>query len=178
MSDEKKITSRGYMIMGLLGLVVLVGGFGSWSMLANISGAIIATGQVEVDQNRQVVQHPDGGVVAEISVDEGDMVQEGDLLLQLDSVNLKSELSIVESQLFEFMARRARLEAERDGTDTITFDPELITLSKERPEVLDLIDGQSRLFVARNNSLANEAEQLQKQRSQILTQVEGITCER
>lgn len=178
MSEKKSRRSvRGYMTVGILGLLVLVGGFGSWSVLSNISGAIISTGQVEVDQNRQVVQHPDGGVVAEIIVDEGDLVAEGDLLLRLDPTELLSELAIVESQLFEFMARRARWQAERDTAPDITYDAELLDLASERPELQDLIDGQSRLFAARNESLAKQREQLDKRKDQILTQVEGIRAQ-
>ncbi|KMW60608.1 Type I secretion membrane fusion protein, HlyD family [Candidatus Rhodobacter oscarellae] len=178
MSEQKRFTARGYMILGILGLLVLVGGFGGWAVLANISGAIVASGQVEVDQNRQVVQHPDGGVVAEILVDEGDLVAEGEVLLRLDAVALRSDLAIVESQLFEFMARRARLEAERDGQTGIAFDAELVKEASTRPQLQDLIDGQQRLFGARNASLANEAEQLRKRRSQILTQVTGIDAQK
>ena len=171
------LSTRRYMVMGILGLLILVGGFGGWAVMANISGAIIASGQVEVDQNRQVVQHPDGGVVSEIVVNEGDLVAAGDLLLRLDPTLLASELSIVESQLFELTARRGRLEAERDGTDTVTFDAELVALAAERPELQDLIDGQSRLFDARNNSLQKESEQLAKRRTQITTQVDGINAQ-
>jgi len=180
MSQPKPSTfsARRFMIMGLLGLLILVGGFGTWAVLANISGAIIAGGQVEVEQNRQVVQHPDGGVVAEILVDEGELVEAGQVLIRLDAEILKSELSIVESQLFEFMARRARLEAERDGADAIDFDPILTEVSLERPEVLDVVDGQTRLFVARNASLAKAAEQLAKRRTQISTQVDGIDAQK
>ncbi|MCG6904590.1 MAG: HlyD family type I secretion periplasmic adaptor subunit [Rhodobacter sp.] len=175
---KSDFSSRWYMGLGMISLLVLVGGFGSWAVFSNISGAIIAGGQVEVDQNRQIVQHPDGGVVSEILVDEGDLVNAGDLLIRLDPTNLKSELSIVESQLFEVTARRGRLEAERDGTETITFDEELVALAAERPEILDLIDGQSRLFTARNNSLEKEAEQLEKRRTQITTQVGGIDAQK
>ena len=164
---------RRHLVIGLLALVVLVGGFGTWAVLSNISGAIIASGQVEVDQNRQIVQHPDGGVVAEIAVDEGDMVELGDVLIRLDPTLLQSELSIVESQLFELIARRGRLEAERDGADTIVFEQELIDLAATNPDILDLMDGQSRLFQARNDSLDKEIEQLQKRRQQITTQVQG-----
>ena len=180
MNDAKTaaFSSRWFMGLGITTLLVLVGGFGGWAVFANISGAIIASGQVEVDQNRQVVQHPDGGVVSEILVDEGDMVQAGDLLIRLDPINLASELAIVESQLFEVTARRGRLEAERDGTDTITFDAELLTLAQNRPEVLDLIDGQSRLFEARNISLQKATEQLGKRRTQITTQVDGIDAQK
>ena len=169
---------RRHLVIGLLALVVLVGGFGTWAVLSNISGAIIASGQVEVDQNRQIVQHPDGGVVAEIAVDEGDMVELGDVLIRLDPTLLQSELSIVESQLFELIARRGRLEAERDGADTIVFEQELIDLAATNPDILDLMDGQSRLFQARNDSLDKEIEQLQKRRQQITTQVQGTEAQK
>ena len=67
--------------------------------MAQLFGAIIASGQIEVDQNRQIVQHPDGGVVAEILVDEGDTVNNGDVLLCLDPSAEKSELCIIQGQL-------------------------------------------------------------------------------
>jgi len=171
-------SARRHMTLGLLGLLILLGGFGSWAVFSNISGAIIANGQVEVDQNRQIVQHPDGGIVAEITVKEGDVVKAGDILLRLDPSILQSELAIVESQLFEFTARRARLEAERDSANTIDFDAELIERASQNAEVLDLMDGQSRLFVARNASLSRESEQLEKRREQISTQVEGIDAQK
>ena len=72
------------MMLGLIALLVLVGGFGTWAVFAQITGAVITSGQIEVERNRQVVQHPDGGVVAEILVDEGDTVAAGDLLIRLD----------------------------------------------------------------------------------------------
>jgi len=173
----KAFSTRKHMGVGLIAMIVLVGGFGGWSVFSNISGAIIATGQVEVDQNRQVVQHPDGGVVAEILVDEGDMVDIGAPMIRLDSTLLTSELAIVEGQLFELVARRGRLEAERDDLETISFDTELLEIATARPEIADLIDGQQRLFEARRVSMANEVEQLQKRREQIETQVEGITAQ-
>src|SRR6056297_3647949 len=109
------------MIVGLVGLFLLVGGFGTWAAMTEISGAIIASGRIEVDQNRQVVQHPDGGVVDAIMVKEGDNVEAGEVLLRLDDTQLTSQLAIAESQLFELMARRGRLEAERDSEREIAF---------------------------------------------------------
>ncbi len=172
------LSTRRHLMIGVLGLVILVGGFGGWSVFARLSGAVIASGQVEVEQNRQVVQHPDGGVVLEIDVDEGDMVEAGDVLIRLDPTLLRSQLSIIESQLFELIARRGRLEAERDGAEEIAFDPDLAKFAEDRPEVRDMIDGQVRLFVARNESQQKEIEQLHKRRAQIETQVDGIEAQR
>ncbi|KNG94707.1 HlyD family type I secretion periplasmic adaptor subunit [Pseudaestuariivita atlantica] len=177
MSDPVKFSMRGPMILGVLSLAILVGGFGYWAATANISGAIIASGQIEVDQNRQVVQHPDGGVVEDILVDEGDVVEAGDVLIRLDPVRLQSQLAIVEGQYFEAVARRSRLVAERDEKDVIDWAPVLLERAATDPEVADLRDGQERLFRARAVSIAREIEQLGKRRDQIADQVRGIEAQ-
>ena len=89
------------LIAGFITLTILLGGFGLWSVVTEISGAIIAPGRIEVEQNRQIVQHPDGGVVAEILVTEGDRVAAETVLIRLDPTRLTSERAIVEGQLFE-----------------------------------------------------------------------------
>lgn len=165
-------SARGPVILGALALLVLLGGFGTWSVMANISGAVVSQGAVEVDRNRQVVQHPDGGVVAAIQVDEGDVVAAGDVLIRLDPTVLGSERTIIQGQLHEVMARRARLEAERDGRPDITFP--------FRADTTDLqaqMDGQVRLFTSRAETLATEAGQLQKRTGQIRNQIDGITAQ-
>ena len=168
---------RGTLIVGVLGILVLLGGFGSWAVLSNIAGAVVASGQIEVDRNRQVVQHIDGGVVEEILVDEGDLVTAGQTLLRLDAVDLRSQLTITEGQLFEMMARRGRLEAERDEVDTISFDAELLDLARQRPEVAELVEGQDRLFRARRESVRREVEQLEKRAVQIEDQIKGVLAQ-
>ncbi|WP_394154697.1 HlyD family type I secretion periplasmic adaptor subunit [Loktanella salsilacus] len=162
------------MAMGLVALVILVGGFGTWAVFANLTGAVITHGQIEVDRNRQVIQHPDGGVVEDILVDEGDEVQAGDLLIKLDSSNIVSELAVVEGQLYEIMARRARFEAERDGATELTFDP---LLQEAGDAAAGLTEGQSRLFEARLDSLLKATDQLQQQDMQIASQIDGIKAQ-
>lgn len=177
MSVEKDWSARRPLTLGLLGLLILVGGFGTWSVMSSIAGAVVASGRIEVDRNRQVVQHLDGGIVSEILVDEGDTVAAGQTLLRLDAAELHSQLVITEGQLFELMARRGRLEAERDEVDEITFDPDLIALAAERSEVRDLMEGQKRLFLARRDSTNREIEQLEKRRTQINDQIVGIKAQ-
>lgn len=177
MEPKKEFPLRGPMALGIIVLVILVGGFGGWAAFTNISGAIVASGRIEVDQNRQVVQHPDGGVVAEIDVDEGDVVEEGDLLIKLDPTLLRSELAILEGQLFEIIARRGRLEAERDQAKQVSFDPSLLERAAQSAEVAELMDGQARLFQARAESVDKEIEQLLKRKAQIANQVEGIVSQ-
>lgn len=165
------------LLIGFLTVAFLVGGFGLWATRTEIAGAVIAPGRIVVDQNRQAIQHPDGGVVEEIRVKEGDAVHEGDLLVRLDSTRLASDLAIVESQLFETMARRARLEAERDGAEAITFDPLLVEQARTDPLVAARMEGQERLFRARRESLDKQTEQLQAQKEQLAKQIAGIDAQ-
>ena len=176
--SKKSWSAWGPLALGGFALLLLLGGFGAWSVMTQISGAIVASGRVEVDRNRQVVQHPDGGVVSEVIVDEGDLVEVDQLLLKLDDKLLKSNLAVTESQLFELMARRGRFDAERDGLEEVVFDSELIENAKHTPEIQGLVDGQVRLFRARQETLQQEVDQLTKRREQIVNQIEGIDAQR
>lgn len=163
--------------IGLFTLIVLIGGFGFWAVAANISGAIVASGQIQVEQNRQVVQHPDGGVIEKIMVREGDLVSAEDVLITLDPTRLASELTVVEGQLYEYLARRGRLEAERDESTTIEFDSLLQSSDAQDANARDLMEGQQRLFTARRETLAQNIEQLNKRRLQILDQIKGLLAQ-
>jgi len=177
MSGTKEWSARSPVMIGVFALVVLVGGFGSWAVFSQLSGAIVAQGQIEVDRNRQVIQHPDGGVVTSILVEEGDRVEAGQTLVRLDPTLLQSDLTTVESQLYELMARRARLGAERDEVPEIVFDAELLEVAARQPEVAELVDGQRRLFEARVSSNVQQIEQLRLRRQQITSQIGGITAQ-
>ncbi|MDG1118262.1 MAG: HlyD family type I secretion periplasmic adaptor subunit [Flavimaricola sp.] len=170
-----RLSVRTPLILGMLVLLVLVGGLGSWSVLSRITGAVITQGRIEVEQNRQVIQHPDGGVVAEILVKEGDTVTAGDVLIRLDSETLSGDLAVVEGQLFEVLARRARFEAERDSRPQITF-PALLTESMNLV-AKELMDGQIRLFEARTETEGQQREQLERRRDQIGNQIDGIRAQ-
>lgn len=164
-------------IVGFLALAILVGGLGVWSVRTHLAGAIISQGSIEVQSNRQVVEHPDGGVVGEIFVRDGDVVSDGDFLVRLDDTFLSSEKNIVETQLFELMARKARLEAERDGTDIEALAPQLAKLQQQENIDPELIAGQQRLFEARLDTLLQQTEQLSKQRNQIESEIKGTEAQ-
>lgn len=163
--------------LGGLTLLALLGGVGVWSVSTEIAGAIVAQGRIEVEQNRQIVQHPDGGVVAEILVAEGSVVVAGDILLRLDGTQLQSQLNIAEGQLSEVQARRARLEAERDNLPDMILPLALVELARQEPEAAEQIEGQRRLFIARAETLAGTVEQLEKRKAQTASQIEGIDAQ-
>lgn len=176
-SGDSRWPVRGPIIAGLLSVAVLAGGFGVWATTTQISGAVVASGQVEVEQNRQIVQHPDGGVVQEIAVSEGVQVAAGDLLLSLDGTLLRTEHTIVEGQYFEILARRGRLEAERDDAPEIGFAEELRMAAVDQPALAELIAGQSSLFLTRRDTLRQSLDQLAQQSGQIDAEVDGIDAQ-
>lgn len=163
--------------VGFLALVALIGGVGFWSVRANISGAVVTSGMVQVENNRQVVQHLEGGIVGEILVKDGDSVQPGDVLIRLDGKRLNSDLSVAEGQLLQLAARRARLEAERDGHSDITFDPSLIEQSKQNPEAKELLESERALFMARQEAMTQEAALIEEQNQQISNRITGISSQ-
>ena len=135
--NERRDTfgSRAFLLTGALTLLVLVFGLGSVGALTQISGAVVTQGTVDVVGNRQVVQHPTGGVVKSIFARDGDHVAADQVLVRLDGGRLSSELAIVEGQLFEMLARQNRLAAIRDGLPEIVFDFELIERARADPEL-------------------------------------------
>jgi len=165
--------TKGYVVLGMAALLVLVGGLGLWSATTEIAGAIVTSGKVEVESNRQIVQHPQGGVVGEILVSDGDQVEAGQKLLRFDSVLTASELAITEGQLYELIGQKSRLLAERDGDEEITFDEELVSASQTLPKVAELIEGQRRLFAARRTSVNEELSQWGERTAQIHNLIEG-----
>lgn len=165
------------MFMGMLAVAVLVGVLGGWGSFATISGAVISSGMIQVESLRQVVQHPQGGVVGEILVKEGDRVEAGDILIRFDDTLLRSELATVNGQLNEILSRRARLIAERDNAEKLSFDPELLGVAKTSADVTALIEGQSRLFEARRESLDQQVEQLNERKQQIKLQIHGVQAQ-
>lgn len=169
--------ARGPVLVGAITVALLLGTTIFWGLNTDMDGAIVAPGQIQVESNRQIVQHPDGGVVAAIAVTEGQPVKAGDLLLTLDGSLLSSELAIVEGQLFETRARRARLEAERDDAPAVTIPKDLVETAATRADVTDQVDGQLRLFDARRDTLARQTEQLTRRKEQTAAQIDGIDAQ-
>lgn len=163
--------------VGIAALVLLIGCLGVWSVVARISGAVVTSGMIEVESNRQVVQHPNGGVVGAILVGESELVKQGDVLIRLDGRQLLSELSVVEGQLHETAARKARLKAERDQSIELKYPDDLVLLAESDPEIDRLLKGEKTLFEARNEALLQETNLLREQNNQIHKRIEGIAAQ-
>ena len=163
-----------YLRVGYFALAVLLIGLGGWAVFAQISGAIVSPGAIEVEGNRQVVQHPTGGVISAIHARDGDEVSAGDVLIELEGSALFSELEIVEGQWFEILARGSRLEAERDGLEEVVFYPELVDRAEDDPDIAALMSAQRQQFETRRKLQSDEHKQLDERQVQIAKQNEGL----
>ena len=173
-SGRRSWTVRKPLIIGLVAIFGLFGGVFAWAATSDISGAIIGQGKVEASGNRFAVQHPVGGVVAEILVDDGDRVSSGDVVLRLDDPALHSELAAVESELFELLANEARLEAEVENRRTLAVHPILQAAARSDPSVNMLIGQQQRQLNSHYTSLSAQLSLMGTQRMQTSEEAGGV----
>jgi HlyD family secretion protein len=167
---------RFYQILGLAGLLVVFGSIGAWAAMSSIRSAVVASGTVVVEGHSKRVQHRDGGIVAEIRVEDGDHVEAGDLLIRLDETETRAQLAIIESVLDEFEAKRARLAAERDGETEVRF-PATLLARRDEPKVAELLVGQERFFASRKAVLDGRKHQLNQRIDQLAQEISGITAQ-
>jgi HlyD family secretion protein len=163
-------------LVGYLALAIFGGGFLGWGWLFTIDGAVIARGQFVLDGSTKKIQHHTGGIVREIAVRDGDLVQEGALLVRLDDTALRSSLNVVSNQLVELEARVARLQAERDGHAVITFTEALVARRIDA-EIEQIMAAEIRFFEARRTSRAGARAQLEKKISQHRSEIMGFKAQ-
>jgi HlyD family secretion protein len=167
---------RAHMLVGLVVILVLAGGFGTWASTVPISGALIAPGAVVVDSNVKKVQHPTGGVVGEVRAHDGDTVKAGDIVVRLDETVVKASLAIVVKTLNGLWARAARLEAEQRGLDKIKF-PSQLTDQASDPDVRDVMASETKLFEVRVNGRSGQKAQLRERVTQLNEEIAGLTAQ-
>jgi HlyD family secretion protein len=155
-----------HILLGALVLILALGGFAAWAAMTEINGAVVATGRVEVETRRQTIQHPDGGVVAEIAVRDGDLVEEGQALVTLDGADLQAQRSLLTRQLYETLARMDRLKAEVLGAAELTYGEELQQAAAEAPQVAQLLKDEEALFNARRDTRERTLSQLEERKVQ------------
>ena len=136
MEDPKRV--------GLIIFFLVFGVFGVWASIAPLGSFANAPGTVNVRSYSQVVQHLEGGIISDIKVQNGDMVDAGQPLLEIDNTQSLAQLEIVNSQFVALKAREARLVAERDQLNQVGF-----------PESLDESDTNARQEMAAQTSIFN-----------------------
>jgi len=167
---------RRHLVRAIVVVSFLVVGVGGWAATAVISGAVVASGSVVVDSNVKKVQHPTGGIVGELRVRDGDRVHAGDVVVRLDETVTRANLAIVTKGLGEMMARKARLESERDGLDAITFPAQLLAEADD-PDRAAAMDSERKLFNLRKTARSGQKAQLRERVAQLGEEITGLAAQ-
>jgi HlyD family secretion protein len=161
---------------GLVLLATFLGTFGLWMVTADLSNAVTAPGQFVVEGYGKKIQHPTGGVVSTINVQEGQRVNEGDVLIRLDETITNANLQVLTKQIDELLARRARLEAERDGARSLTPPAEFAGRRAE-PAIDQLLRAEEHFFTIRFTGRESQRAQLQKRITQLQEEIRGLRAQ-
>ncbi|MFL9840005.1 HlyD family type I secretion periplasmic adaptor subunit [Sphingomonas sp. ST-64] len=150
--------------------VLLFGLFGLAAFL-QIGGAVIGSGEVVVDSSVRVVSHPTGGVLRDVLVRNGDRVRQGQVLVRLDTTVTEIGSQSASTGLDQLLARRARLEAERDGAAVLRFPSELTGNGDARTQ--EVIAREKGLFDLRRAELVGTLALLRQRIEQLDSEIAG-----
>jgi len=148
----------------------------SWTVLAKIQGAVVASGQVAVEGKPKIVQHLEGGIISDIAVKEGDFVTKGQTVVKLDALILQANLEAAETRYFENQALTNRLLSEQKGFDRINWSREMLN-QRSNPRVKLAMSGQQQLFEARREAITGEVDQLNQRLEQLRGEDSGLISE-
>ncbi|HKW53233.1 MAG TPA: HlyD family type I secretion periplasmic adaptor subunit, partial [Stellaceae bacterium] len=158
----------------LIGVFVI--GFGTWSVVAPLESAAVATGTVVSESSRKTVQHLEGGIISAILVHDGDTVTAGQTLIRLDDTKARTTLLAVRGQLWDAKAREARLIAERDSAAEVSFPADLVAQRSE-PAVAAAIAGQQKIFDARHSLEQSKIAAIKERINQVHEEITGHQAE-
>jgi HlyD family secretion protein len=165
---------RRHLLAGTVVAVTLLAVIGAWARTTELGGAVIATGVVVVESDVKKVQHVAGGTVAQLNVHDGDQVKAGDVLLRLDDTQTKANLAIITRSLDELGARQARLEAEKEGANSMRFAADLEAREATDPMVAHLLAGERKLFSLRLATRTGQKAQLHERAAQLREEMSGL----
>jgi protease secretion system membrane fusion protein len=178
-SNEVQVNTdaRAYARMGWLIVLLGVGGFLLWALLAPLDKGVPMGGTVAKESNRQAVQHQAGGTIAQILVRDGDVVAAGQVLVRMNPVVAQSAVDMTDSQYLTALAVQARLEAEQAGAPSIRF-PEALDQRAGDARVAGIMGLQRGLLASRQASLRNELAGVDESIAGLKMQVQGLQASR
>lgn len=171
-SDDTVDDPRAIIRMGLIVIFLFFGVLGTWSVFGHISGAVVAPGKVKVETERKTVQHLEGGIVDAILVREGETVKEGQPLIILESAQVDASVDLYRKQMAAQLASQARLAAERNVADVITWPDELTTILPGN-DGSEFKASEQKIFDSRREALNGQISLLEIQIKQIDSQIKG-----
>jgi len=165
-------------MIGVIVVSLFFGGFFGWAAIVPLDAAAVASGVVQVTGNRKAVQHQQGGTVERILVSSGDRVQQGDLLLELDTEELEGTRRQLQSRLITLRAREARLLAEQAGLDEIQPGEWLSGLSGEAAEdAAEALQSEQNQLDTRAESLVGQIDVLTQRKVQLEQRIAGFQAQ-
>ena len=164
---------RRYTLIGTLVLLIGFGGFLLWAAAAPLASAVISNGQVVVEGYRTTLQHLEGGIIEHLYVEEGQQVEQGEVLVEFDGTQARSDLAVVESRLLSALGQRARLRAERDGESAIDFPADL-TEAGDSEKVAEIMANQRAIFTARRQALETDLSLRAQRIDEFEEQIRGL----
>lgn len=165
------------LVLGMAVVVALTfGGFFTWAALASLASAVSAGGTVSVESHRKVIQHLEGGIVAELLVRDGDEIVAGQPLLRLEDVRPRADLTILEATYVMLAATKARLDAELVGAETLAL-PAAVEALATTDEARQHLENQRSLFTARRVELDNRAQILRQRSGEMQEQAAAIEAQ-
>lgn len=173
-SNERMIRHLSLLVVAVI--LLLFGVMGGLAAATKIAGAVIASGTLVVDSYVKPIKHLKGGIVRAILVKNGEHVAAGQVLVRLDDTQTRANLSIIRKRLNELSARTARLIAERDGKQEITFPADLLS-SAGNADVAAILAGERRLFFDRRASREGQKSQLHERIQQLNREIEGLIAQ-
>ncbi len=161
--------------MVLIGVVAFVGGFLGLLLFASfktLDEGAVAQGRVVVEGNRKSVQHLEGGIVSNILVRDGDRVEAGQVLIQLDQTKWRAELDLLTGRFFTAQATVDRLLSEQRHHEDVRWSERLVGYAPDA-RLEEVLEDQQSLFDSRKEELRGQANILRLRVLQIENQVEG-----
>ncbi len=166
------LAMRGAMVIGLFGI-----SFGVWAARAPIDGAVVAPGQFVVNSNVRKVQHPTGGVVGALLVDEGGIVKKGDVVVRLDETVMRATLEGIQKKIDELESKSARLEAERLGYAALPTFPPQLEKRRNDEQVGRILSTELALFDARKSSHLLRKQRLSERVEQFRSEAASVRAD-
>jgi protease secretion system membrane fusion protein len=170
---EVNTDAKAYARLGWLIVLLGVGGFLLWGLLAPLDKGVPMAGYVAKEGNRKAVQHQTGGTVQDILVRDGDVVKAGQVLVRMNDVLVNSNLQISQTQYIAARAAEARLAAELSGAKAVAFPADLKAMDKD-PRVQDNIALQNQLFTSRQLALQSELAAMEENIAGLTAQAQGL----
>lgn len=160
--------------IGLGFVLVFIAFFFLWGGTAPLSGGAVATGRISPEGNRRTIQHLEGGIISQIHVRDGDLVEMGETLVTLQETAARANYQVFLGQQRLLEAQRARLFSEQAGLDEPVFPDDILLAAENNSEIADILETQRQLFDQRAELHDNRQSVMRSRISQLEEEITGL----